>query len=82
MPVIKGRYDFVKVYRPRGTKYSEGRDCNLNVAMSLAKKAFLDEFGYEPPNRHVIIEVVGSASFGWQVSFFDLSGIHSLEMGK
>jgi hypothetical protein len=71
MPRNLRRYNYVKVYRPRGMAYATGRDVDLKIAMSLAKKAFMDEFGYEPRQEHSVFECVGG-SFSWVVDFFEV----------
>lgn len=71
MPIIKSRYDYIKVYRPNGTKYGQGQHVNLIMAMNIAKKNFLDEFGYEPRQAETNWEVVGVTG-AWVVDFFHI----------
>lgn len=71
MPVISRRYDHVKVYRPNGTRYGQARDIDLRMAMMAAKKSFMDEFGYEPEQEHIVWEIVGVTA-QWCVDFFEV----------
>lgn len=70
MPTIKSRYDHIKVYRPTGTRYGQARHPELTMAMSLAKKAFMDEFGYEPEQENTVFECFGVTG-DWVVDYFD-----------
>ena len=71
MPVIKAQYDHVKVYRPNGTRYSQFRHCDLRIAMIMAKKLFMDEFGFEPEQQHIVWEIIGATGI-WIVDFFEV----------
>lgn len=66
MPVLKSRYENVKVWRPDGTLYAEGK-CEFsanhwifaasNDAMQKAFTAFYDEFNRSPEPGQIVIEV-------------------------
>lgn len=71
MPIIKSKYQHVKVYRPAGTRYGQGRDFNLRMAMNLAKKSFMDEFGHEPRQEDTVFECIGVTG-AWVVDMFEL----------
>ncbi len=71
MPVIKTKYDHVKVYRPHGTRYGQARHQDLRTAMMMAKKSFMDEFGFEPEQEHIVWEVVGVTAL-WCVDFLEI----------
>jgi hypothetical protein len=71
VPFIKSRYDNVKVYRPNGTPYSEGKAklasfTNLTeiahaveLASGRSVKTFIEEHG-DPGflHRRIVVEVV------------------------
>lgn len=66
MPRTTSKYNHVKVYRPTGTRYGEGRHVVLNNAIALAIGAFAIEFGYVPKQDVVVIDIVGSVA-EWHV---------------
>lgn len=71
MPILKDRRkgDFVKVYRPNGSRlgrgeyeYQNGDRTSMSfwsmVAIERAFQAFLEEFGHMPKRDTAVIEVV------------------------
>jgi len=61
----------VKVYRPDGTKYSEGQGSNMYEAISIAQTNFVKEFQLVPSRDVTVIEAVGT-SLGWKVTLLEL----------
>lgn len=62
MPVLDNKHKNVKVYRPGGTRWAEGRARSWGDAIAWAYFAFQREFDYVPSQRHVVIEVIGTSS--------------------
>ena len=71
MPETTNRFDHVKVYRPRGTRYGTGRHGEIERAVELAEEAFIREFGYAPRQEEVVIEIVGVTA-DWVVTYFEV----------
>ena len=71
MPLTKNKYDYIKVYRPTGIKYGQGRHSNIVQAMIEARTSFIKEFGYEPISENVVVEIVGVTGL-WIANFFEV----------
>lgn len=67
MPKLRSRYKHIKVWRGKNSAYANGRDIDLHVAMSKAKQAFKDEFGWEPKQENTVFECVGITAC-WDVT--------------
>jgi hypothetical protein len=52
-------------------RYAEGRDTDLRMAMNVAKKSFMDQFGYEPEQDETVFECIGVTG-GWVVDIYEL----------
>lgn len=60
MPIRKARHNHVKVFRPIGMRYANGKTCGTVLAAVIdAQRAFFQEFSSLPRDMHTIIEVVG-----------------------
>lgn len=73
MPLVKqrSRGDNVKVFRPVGSRYSEGRHGILMQAISKAQVNFMHEFGEMPKQEDTIYEIIG-ATADWVVNLFEI----------
>lgn len=75
MPILKRRYDHVKIYRPAGTAYAVGHDtgphAQVMTAVENALVAFENEFGRQPDRERTTIEVAGD-SFRWAATVLEL----------
>lgn len=71
MPVLRRRYDNVLMFRPNGTRYSEGKHDDMDVALGAAWDKFVAEFGEVPVQERTIIEVLGVTG-AWDVTLFEL----------
>jgi hypothetical protein len=63
MPILNNRYDYVKVFRPKGTRFVETnvkRQASLNVLHNILVLKFAQEFEREPDLSKVVIEMVYS----------------------
>lgn len=63
MPVLNSRHDYTKVYRPKGTLFSQGEADGeeLRSIIDAIKEAidnFAKEFGRAPEQERAIVEVV------------------------
>lgn len=60
MPLNKARYEYFKVYRPRGARYANSStQLTVELAVAEAMVNFEAEFGFLPRDRHTLIEVLG-----------------------
>lgn len=71
MPVVKGKYQYTKVFRPPGTQYGQARDASVATAISRAGSKFYAEFGYVPKQEETVIEVIGVTG-DWVVDYFEV----------
>jgi hypothetical protein len=71
MPRTKNKYQFVKVFRPNGTPYGQGRGNNITDAIMRATSSFINEFGYLPKTEDIIIECFGCTG-GFVVDYFEV----------
>lgn len=71
MPVLHSRHDHVKVYRPSGALYANGRAMELRAAMDKAWYNFVAEFGRMPVQERTVAEVIGVTA-AWDVTVFEL----------
>lgn len=62
MPRSRNKHSHVKVYRPNGMRYSEGKSSDMHQAIQEAWDAFYEEFGEGVQRRHLVIEIVGGLS--------------------
>lgn len=63
MPILHNKYNYVKIYRPSGTRYAKGSsDDKLLIGVIDAIEDAIDnftvEFGRAPDNDTCVIEVV------------------------
>jgi hypothetical protein len=56
---MKRRHDHMKVFRPNGTRYAEGRHADATDAVIAAFAAWEKEFGAMPRQEQTFIEVMG-----------------------
>ena len=71
MPIFKNRYQYSKVYRPNGMKYSHGKAETIPEAFNQAIEAFVGEFNYSPRQEHCVIEVIGVTG-AWDVTLNEI----------
>lgn len=71
MPILKSRNQHIKVYRPNGTRYAQGRSMNMQEALQQAQQQFLQEFGYAPRQDETVIEIIGVTA-DWIVDLFEV----------
>jgi len=72
MPFLKSRYDYIKIYRPRGSRFAHGgTHATPEIAVALAMVKFHTEFGERPRDDQTIIEVVGVTG-GYAATVFEI----------
>lgn len=74
MPTIKHpnkRQEFVRVYRPHGTKYVQIRNGDLIDGIQKAQFAFVREFGYAPRQDKTVFEVLGVTG-DWCIDMYEV----------
>lgn len=71
MPIFKTRSAYRKVYRPHGSRYSDGRGATPFTAISMAWGNFFAEFGENPRQEETFIEVMGVTG-DWVVTLFEI----------
>lgn len=85
MPILKGKYNHRKVYRPPGTKYAEANErwpllarpfpaanyLAVEMATRWAIEAFIAEFGRLPDYERMVAEVTCD-SFGVHVVVMEI----------
>lgn len=90
MPLLQGKYNHRKVYRPPGTRYAEHTErwplaarplhpanyLAVEVATRRAVEAFVKEFGRIPSFEHAVFEVACDSK-GAHAVVYDLEGVTS-----
>jgi hypothetical protein len=71
MPKIKNRYDYIKVYRPNGLLFAEGKHKDLVDAIVLAEDNFHKEFGRYTTQTKTFMEILGVTG-QWCVTIFEI----------
>lgn len=73
MPLFKtrSRSGYIKVYRPNGSRYAEGRDPVVATAIMKATLAFVDEFKQFPRQDETLVEILGVTG-DWVATIFEL----------
>ena len=67
MPVLKKN---ARLYRAKGIKYATGRGNTTGIAMAKARRAFIKEFKYDPPQERCLYEVLGITAL-WDATLLD-----------
>lgn len=74
MPKRKGRWDFVKLYRPVGARHAHGRtEPSYQEAIFSAFVAWADEFTDNVRIEDTIIEVIGVTG-GYAATIWEIKG--------
>ena len=55
-----------------GTKYADGEFSQLTIAMNMAKRHFIDEFGREPEEGRTFFECAESVGGWWKVTIYEI----------
>jgi len=71
MPIFKNRSQHVKVFRPGGLRYAEGRAITVNYAIASALANFYMEFGEVPKQSYTVFEVIGTTG-QWIAQVFEV----------
>jgi hypothetical protein len=71
MPLLKSKHDYAKVYRPKGTRYAQGRGSTTAEAIAEARTAFCREFGSQPRQDQTVFEVIGVTA-SWVCDLFEI----------
>jgi hypothetical protein len=69
MPIYN-ELPFFAPQRTVGTKYADGVAFDLRLAMNMAKRHFIDEFGYEPEQNQTVFECYGRKN-AWIVTIYE-----------
>lgn len=71
MPILKRRNDYMKIYRPNGTRYAHGKTLpTAEEAVSSAIVAFNTEFGGHKTSESYI-EIIGVTG-GWAATMLEI----------